>query len=271
MIGIDAGSYIGAATPGSVYAFPGSSKNLLVNNPGNPTVPFELTLTTGNDYLRTGDGNDTLDARDGDDTLYGGSGDDSLTGGAGNDRVFGNDTITDGDGFDTLVGGAGNDTIIGASNLNSQNGGSHGHSDIYGGEGNDSIEGGDGADFIFDNGLSTPWTVAGGDSRTVADTVNSLELMAYDGSGNDTIFGGKGAACPHPERRRWPMRTAEATETVRRRANRIPLRQCSRQPHPEVYGKWCYHAPSHHVVNRVTHETKPEGIHIPIQSYADML
>ena len=61
------------------------------------------------------------------------------------------------------------------------------------------------------------------------------------------------------------------TEPLRNRPNRLTLLQCRRDPHPQIYRKWCYHALPHHLVKTVGHQTSSMGIPVPIQSGKDML
>lgn len=96
MVGIDVDDHLDSATPESVSSFPGVSRNLIVGNLGAPLVSFDVDLTSGADFFRTGDGNDTIFGLGGDDTLSGGAGDDLIGGGAGDDVLDG------GRGYDTL-------------------------------------------------------------------------------------------------------------------------------------------------------------------------
>jgi Ca2+-binding RTX toxin-like protein len=85
---------------------------------------FQVTGTSKNDTITTGNGNDTLSGGNGNDTLNGGVGNDSISGGLGNDSINGgadndtllggdgNDTVNAGGGIDTADGGIGNDTLI---------------------------------------------------------------------------------------------------------------------------------------------------------------
>ena len=66
---------------------------------------FNITGTSANDNIVTGDGNDTLDGGVGNDTLDGGDGNDSIRGGQGNDLIIDNAGIND------INGGAGIDTL----------------------------------------------------------------------------------------------------------------------------------------------------------------
>ncbi|MEP3638901.1 MAG: hypothetical protein ABJ358_08260 [Rhizobiaceae bacterium] len=104
MIGIDISVYLADATPdsaadlGSSDYFP-SSGNIILETGGDllsPTVDFNLTLTDGADFLRTGDGNDTIIGGEGHDTIRGGNGNDIIVGDQGSDVLFG------GEGHDLL-------------------------------------------------------------------------------------------------------------------------------------------------------------------------
>lgn len=77
MIGIDLNeSLLLGATPYSVNGgFPGVYTNVILNE---EAFDFDLTLTDGNDIIRTGNGNDTIITNGGSDTLTGGAGYDTF-------------------------------------------------------------------------------------------------------------------------------------------------------------------------------------------------
>ncbi len=66
---------------------------------------FDITATSGNDTIDTGDGNDTIRGLGGNDTINAGGGTDIIYGGAGDD------SISTSDSFDVIHGGAGLDLI----------------------------------------------------------------------------------------------------------------------------------------------------------------
>jgi Ca2+-binding RTX toxin-like protein len=78
---------------------------------------FQITGTSANDNIYTGNGNDTIDGGAGNDTIDGLGGNDYLTGGTGKD------SLTGGSGADTLIGGAGADILVGGLGLDSLTGG----------------------------------------------------------------------------------------------------------------------------------------------------
>jgi len=104
---------------------------------------FDLTATSGNDYVQGRDMGDTLRGLGGEDSLFGLTGNDSLTAGDGNDMVDG------GAGNDTLDGGAQNDVL-------------------NGGTGADIVSGGEGDDYVS---LGALGDLASGDGGN--DTLNA--------------------------------------------------------------------------------------------------
>ena len=103
----------------------------------------DLTLGSGDDYVKGLGGDDFIRGEAGDDRLFGNDGNDVLYGGAGEDRLHGNadsDILAGGDGDDILRGGHGNDLVYGEA----------GDDTIIGGSGNDWLDGGTGNDrFVF--------------------------------------------------------------------------------------------------------------------------
>ena len=84
---------------------------------------FQITGTSRNDYITTGDGNDTINGGAGDDVITARAGNDTINGGAGDDTISGagyntiysfnqkNPNLGKGE-IDTLTGGAGSDKFI---------------------------------------------------------------------------------------------------------------------------------------------------------------
>lgn len=73
--------YLNAATPNSVNdGFIGVETNVLLN--GAADFGFVLSLSDGDDFLRTGSGDDNIRGNDGSDEIHGGEGDDELYGGS---------------------------------------------------------------------------------------------------------------------------------------------------------------------------------------------
>lgn len=118
MIGIDLQDVVAAATPTSVFnGFPGDTTNVILDPQqfGDSIIDFDITLTGGSDYIRTGIGDDTVNGGAGNDTIVTGRGSDVVNGGEGNDVIFGgiddgsllfandNDTLDGGGGFDILA------------------------------------------------------------------------------------------------------------------------------------------------------------------------
>ncbi|OBQ32240.1 MAG: hypothetical protein AN487_22755, partial [Anabaena sp. CRKS33] len=133
---------------------------------------FQITATSANDNIVTGDGNDTINS---------GAGNDSITARSGNDSINtedGNDSINAGDGNDTIDAGNGDDVITGGAGINV-------------------IDGGAGIDTIIDGNLSSATTAITIDESnttknfTLADgtTYTNIERFtnATTGSGNDII------------------------------------------------------------------------------------
>lgn len=162
MIGLDTASYVAGATPGSVSSFPGAGNNLIVSNAGSPIVSFDLTLTEGKDYLRTGDGDDVLSALGGNDTLYGGAGDDWLSGGANDDSVFG------GVGRDTIVADFGNDVLDGGQD--------------------EGFFGGEPIDRVDYRGFSRDATIVSSHGLSLVLTASEVATVEKGSLGTDTLF-----------------------------------------------------------------------------------
>ncbi len=158
MVGIDLSDLIESVAPADAPNFPGWETNVLTN--GAVDFGFDLDLTAGCDFLRTGQGDDIVRAGEGDDTVESFEGDDSLYGG---------------EGADSLDGGDGGDIL-------------------YGGEGADILRGGDGDDFLFANGGTGLEFIGAGDERifdpNFADGKPSAASYA-DGE-TDYLFGGEG-------------------------------------------------------------------------------
>ena len=134
---------------------------------------FNVTGTSYDDTIYTGDGNDTINAGIGNDTIYAGNGINTINAGDGND------TITGGTGKDTITAGLGNDTITG-------------------GGGADVIDGGAGVDTLIDADFSTATVAlsfddAGATHSTITlangSSVSNVEYFTNlkTGSGNDTV------------------------------------------------------------------------------------
>lgn len=162
MIGLDTASYVAGATPGSVSSFPGAGNNLIVSNAGSPIVSFDLTLTEGKDYLRTGDGDDVLSVLGGNDTLYGGAGDDWLSGGANDDSVFG------GVGRDTIVADFGNDVLDGGQD--------------------EGFFGGEPIDRVDYRGFSRDATIVSSHGLSLVLTASEVATVEKGSLGTDTLF-----------------------------------------------------------------------------------
>lgn len=82
MVGVDLGGYLEAVRPPDVAAFPGADRNLLTDGYGaTGSLTFDivdLSGTSGDDIIRTGDGDDTLIGDAGNDRLSGGEGVDAI-------------------------------------------------------------------------------------------------------------------------------------------------------------------------------------------------
>ncbi|MEM7694795.1 MAG: LamG-like jellyroll fold domain-containing protein [Pseudomonadota bacterium] len=139
-------------------------------------------ITSGDDYIVSGDGQDMVFADDGNDTVLGGAGgdtlfgdagDDSIKGGAGDDRVDGdggNDILYGNEGNDTLNGGAGNDTLVA-------------------GDGADTLRGDDGDDtFIYKvvGRLGDGSTIDGGANGAGGDRLE-LNFSAASETGDEVL------------------------------------------------------------------------------------
>ena len=169
--------------------FPGVTHNIVLDDGDAPD--FDMNLTNGNDYLRTGVGDDDIRGLGGADTLFGGDGEDTLSGGAGSDSIFGDadddvidgggdaDTLFGGEGRDTIEGGDGADSIVGDADDDVIYGGDDADS-IWGGYGDDEVHGGAGADVIDEETAGTGHDTLFGD-----DGDDSLS----GGEGNDHLFG----------------------------------------------------------------------------------
>jgi Ca2+-binding RTX toxin-like protein len=83
--------------------------------PYQPSVLFDASRGSGNQFLQSGSGNDTLLAGTGNATLLGGDGNNSLRGGNGNNLILsgiGNSTLDGGLGVSTLQADGGTNTFI---------------------------------------------------------------------------------------------------------------------------------------------------------------
>jgi parallel beta-helix repeat protein len=117
-----------------------------------------LTVASGNNYMRGAEGNDTIQGGTGFDDMNGNQGNDSMHGGAGDDWVVG------GKGNDVQFGDAGNDIVLGNLGADTLNGGA-GDDVVRGGQGDDYVSGGQGNDFISgDRGNDT--VIGGGGADT---------------------------------------------------------------------------------------------------------
>jgi Ca2+-binding RTX toxin-like protein len=113
-----------------------------------------VTGTSLDDVIVTGDGDDTVAAGSGADFVDGGAQNDSLDGGLGDDTLLGGEGADDLDGGinnDTLNGGSGNDTLWGMAGVDT----------LVGGDGDDLIYGGDDPDVLL--GLAGADTLDGGE------------------------------------------------------------------------------------------------------------
>lgn len=162
---------------------------------------IQITGTSGDDGIYTGNGDDTVNGGDGDDTLYGDSGSDILNGGSGFDHydadyssastgllmtfdsATGNGNIVIGNEIDTLISienftyfqGTNFDDIIILSSSNDQV--------IQGNEGNDNIHGNEGNEYLY-----------GDEGDDILNGGKDNDVL-YGGTGNDTLYGGLGRAC----------------------------------------------------------------------------
>lgn len=67
--------------------FPGVTHNIVLDQDDAPD--FDIVLTDGDDFFRSGVGNDAIDGGGGDDTIFAGDGGDTVFGSLGSDTVFG--------------------------------------------------------------------------------------------------------------------------------------------------------------------------------------
>ena len=105
---------IGGVGSDTFVALPTLDQN---NNlvPYQPSVLFDASRGSGNQFLQSGSGNDTLLAGTGNATLLGGDGNNSLRGGNGNNLILsgiGNSTLDGGLGVSTLQADGGTNTFI---------------------------------------------------------------------------------------------------------------------------------------------------------------
>ncbi len=167
MIGISLNlTIINSVTPPDADdGFPGKDTNVII---GDDAFAFDLQLTGGNDYIRTGIKNDTIDGLTGDDTVDAGDGDDYIK------KAKGNSSISGGDGSDTVDFSSATESVIinwGSSDHNTIEGVEYfigsSHNDvinssgsgntILGGYGNDTLKSVNHDALIIDAGIGYDW------------------------------------------------------------------------------------------------------------------
>jgi Ca2+-binding RTX toxin-like protein len=142
-----------------------TSLNGLISS-GNGRDEIDLSNSTGDNLVFTGNGADLFKGGDGDDIAYGGNGVDRLEGGDGNDTLYGEN------GVDRLEGGDGDDTL-------------------HGGNGADELKGGDGNDALY--GEAANDTLYGGeDDGTFSVTVDTPPTFTFALTAGDVLTGGAG-------------------------------------------------------------------------------
>ena len=163
---------------------------VFISGSGNDTI--DISATTVNSTVRSGDGNDSIIGGEGNDLLLGESGNDTIRGGNGND-IGGNQGLVGGEGNDLLLGEGGNDNLFGEVGNDTLDGG-EGNDRLFPGAGIDSVIGGAGSDQgNFDySAETTDLTVDYSDfnNGTISDgsTIEEVEQVVFiSGSGNDTI------------------------------------------------------------------------------------
>ncbi len=142
----------------------------------------DVTASSANDNLLSGDGDDTLNGLGGNDTLNAGAGNNRVDGDTGDDSIAalgGNDLIFGGVGLDVINAGNGANTVYGGDDADS----------ITTGTGNDYVEGGAGVDtIIVGNGTNQ---VLGGDGNDVITSGTGVDTI-YGGNDDDNINSGSG-------------------------------------------------------------------------------
>lgn len=159
---------------------------------GGTSVPTEMYLGDGDDYVISGSkvrdlifgemGNDLIYSSGGDDIVYGGNGDDESWASAGDDLIEGgdgDDLLRGGDAVDVIGGGSGNDMICGDAGDDTLNGGD-GHDSLTGGAGRDIMDGGLGNDLFFAEvcGVLADYEIDGGGTGNDQDVLMFSSLTA---------------------------------------------------------------------------------------------